>query len=151
MIEKTNAVAKDVAKRLKDDGYKTKAVSGFGGKFIDGKQYGPFSMKHAAEIAGLGTIGRNMLLISPEYGTLLWFSAVLTDAELTPDKRVQFDICNDCNECVEACPIKALDDPASIKKIECGRNIFKMAEGKWEVVCYACRTVCPYCFGINSR
>jgi len=150
-IEKTYNVAKAVEKQLKADGYKAKAVSGFSGKFIDGKHYGPISMKHAAELAGIGTIGRNMLLISPEYGTLLWFSAVLTDADLTPDKKIEFNVCNECNICVDACPINALEDPSSLHKIECGRRMFKMVNKKWEVDCFECRRVCPYCFGMNDK
>lgn len=150
-IKKTYNTAKAVEKQLKADGYKAKAVSGFSGKMTDGIYYGPISMKHAAEIAGLGTIGRNMLLISPEYGTLLWFSAVLTDADLIPDKKIEFNVCDGCNKCVEACPIGALDDPSSLSKIECGRKMFKMVNKKWEVVCFECRKVCPYCFGINEK
>ena len=40
------------------------------------------SQKHVAQAAGLGTIGRHSLLITPEFGSMVWLGAVLTDAEL---------------------------------------------------------------------
>jgi epoxyqueuosine reductase QueG len=146
--EKMNGIAKDVAKRIKDDGYKTRAVSGIGGKWVNGMQHGHISLKHAAELAGLGVIGKNYLLLNPEYGSLLWFSAVLADADLIPDKKSQYNICDNCNKCVETCPSKALDNPALFGKKKCSEMMFKMANGKWKIKCFLCRKACPHCFGI---
>ena len=150
-IEKTAGAAKEVAKRIKKDGYKATSIGGFGGKYLPDGHHGPISMKHTAEIAGLGTIGRNHLLINPEYGNLLWFSAVLTDAELVPDEKVRHDVCDGCNICVESCPINALEDPDLLKKKECGNNMYIIVDNKWEINCFTCRQVCPYCFGIKDR
>ncbi|MDR2737066.1 MAG: hypothetical protein LBB49_05825 [Gracilibacteraceae bacterium] len=147
MIEKINGIAKNVEKRVKDKGYKARAIGGFGGKYVDGKMFGAISLKHAAELAGLGVINRNYLLTNPEYGNLLWLSAVLTDADLLPDKKAQYIVCDNCNKCVETCPSKALDDPASFGKKECAGTSFKMANGKLEVACFLCRKVCPHRFG----
>lgn len=46
---------------------------------------------------------------SPGYGNLLWFSAVLTDAELSPDEKLRYDICDVCKKCVAVCPSRILD------------------------------------------
>lgn len=146
MLTKMTDVANEVAKRIKTDGYKAKAVSASGGKTVDGNLYGHISLKHAAALAGLGVLGRNCLLISPQYGTMLWLSAVLTDAELPPDPKARFEICDGCNKCVEACPMGALDDPASFGRKEC-RKVFAMVNKKLEIKCFLCRTVCPYRFG----
>ena len=141
-------IAKEVAKQITCAGYKAKAVGGIGGKkWIDGTNHGHISLKHAAELAGLGVIGKNYLLINPEYGTRLWFSAVITDAELTPDEKAGYSFCDDCNKCVEMCPSKALDDINSFGKKACSRTCFKMVDKKWMLVCFLCRKVCPYCFG----
>jgi len=79
MLTAMTNMAKEVAKQMKKEGYKTKIISATGGKWVndDGRkeQKGHISLKHAAEIAGLGVIGKNYLLTNPQYGNLLWFSA----------------------------------------------------------------------------
>ena len=147
MIEKINGIAESVEKQIKGHGHKARVVYGFGGKWVKGEQHGLISLKHAAELAGLGTIGRNHLLTSPEYGNLLWLSAVLTTADLIPDKRSQFSFCDGCNICIEVCPMEALNDPDSFGKKGCSKIIFKMVDGRWEVQCYQCRKMCPHRFG----
>ena len=142
--------AKQVAKQLKAAGYQARAIGGMDGKWMDGNTRGPISLKHAAELAGLGAITRNYLLTSERYGNLLWFSAVLTDAELTPDPKLALDFCGSCNKCVEACPAHALDTPGSIAKKACDRTMFKQVDKKWEIVCFACRKACPWRFGKMS-
>jgi len=66
MIEEINGIAKNVEKRIKADGYKARSVTGFGGKWVEGngrkEQFGLISLKHAAELAGIGVIGKNYLL-----------------------------------------------------------------------------------------
>jgi epoxyqueuosine reductase QueG len=151
MLTAVTNIAKEVAKRMKADGCKTKVVSAAGGKWVDvgdGKkqQFGFISLKHAAELAGLGVITRNYLLTSPEYGNFLWLSAVLTDAELTPDGKLQVDICGNCNKCVESCPVGALDDSASFGRKKCDK-VFVIENKKFLIKCFNCRTVCPWRFG----
>ena len=151
MLTKMTDMAKEVAKRIKADGYKSKAISASGGKWAEDDngrkdQFGYISLKHAAELAGLGVIGKNYLLTNPKYGNLLWFSAVLTDAELVPDKKTQLKICGNCNKCVESCPSGALNNPASFGKKECSQ-FFKIEDKKLIIKCFLCRTVCPHCYG----
>ena len=151
MLTKMTGIAKDVAKRIKADGYKATAISAAGGKWVDSggrkEQFGYISLKHAAEIAGLGVIGKNYLLTNPHYGNLLWLSAVVTDAELVPDEKLRHDICDDCNKCVEACPSGALDDPALFGRKACSK-FFVIENKKFLIKCFSCRAVCPYRFGI---
>jgi|TergutMp193P3_1026864.scaffolds.fasta_scaffold108745_1 epoxyqueuosine reductase QueG len=146
-LKKMDNVAKEVAKQIKEKGYKVTAIGGISGKYVNGKFYGQISLKHAAELAGLGVIGRNYLLTNPKYGNLLWFSAVLTNADLIPDKKVQYTICNNCNNCVEMCPSKALENPALFGAKACNKECWKMVNRKWELNCCLCRKVCPYRFG----
>jgi epoxyqueuosine reductase QueG len=93
MLTAMTDMAKKVEKRIKAGGYKTKVISAAGGKWVDvngdgrKEQFGYISLKHAAEIAGLGVIGKNYLLTNPQYGNLIWLSAILTNAELTPGHR----------------------------------------------------------------
>ena len=154
MLTAMTNLAKEVAKQIKSAGYKTKSISAAGGKWVAGdgrkEQFGYISLKHAAELAGLGVIGKNYLLTNPQYGNLLWFSAVLTDAELIPDEKAELTICGSCNQCVDACPVSALDNLAAFGKKGCSQ-FFTIEDKKFKIKCFRCRTVCPHCFGIKTE
>jgi epoxyqueuosine reductase QueG len=145
-IAKMTGIAKALEKRIKADGHGAKAVSATGGQFIEGKHWGTISLKHAAELAGLGVITRNYLLTSPAHGNLLWLSAVLTDAALAPDEKARLELCENCNLCVETCPSGALDNPGLFGRKKCDQ-FFKIVDKKLEIQCYKCRAVCPHRFG----
>ena len=104
------------------------------------------SGKHAAQAAGLGTIGRHSLLITPELGSMVWLGCVLTELELEPDSLLE-PVCDGCNLCVEACPVNALEGTEVAQKV-CGGHAFgnNPVNGSWEISCHACRDVCPFCF-----
>ena len=142
MVKKMDNIAKKVAKQISGKGFKAVPIGS-----VNSKGYnGPISLKHAAELAGLGNISRNYLLTNPEYGNLLFFSAVLTDADLIPDKKAEYKVCNNCNKCVEMCPSKALDNPDLFMKSDCAKICISV-KGKLEFKCFLCRKVCPYRFG----
>ena len=61
--------------------------------------------KLAASLCGLGEVGRNGLFITPEFGTLQRFAMLITDLELEADKELKRNVCENCNACVEACPL----------------------------------------------
>ena len=107
------------------------------------------SQKHAAQAAGLGTVGRHSLLITPEFGSMVWLGAVLTEAELEPDVMKE-RICTDCGLCVEACPVNALETP-EIKQQVCYAHAFGVEKENWRIKCHKCRDICPYNLGtVNS-
>lgn len=82
-------------------------------------QKGIFSHKHAALQAGLGWIGRNNLLVTPEYGSQVRLISVLTDAPLEPSKPIRQD-CGACRACLDVCPAQAIaDDPAAFDHQRC--------------------------------
>jgi len=61
--------------------------------------------------AGIGELGRNGLLITPEYGPCVRICKIFTDMELEPDKPITFgvtDFCKNCKKCVEACEADAI-------------------------------------------
>ena len=60
--------------------------------------------------AGLGTFGRHNLVIHPELGTRIVFTALLTDLDLDSDPQDEEDHCIHCGLCVKHCPASALDE-----------------------------------------
>jgi epoxyqueuosine reductase QueG len=83
---------------------------------------GVFSHRHAAVAAGLGEIGMNCALVSPQYGSRLRLVSVLTAAKLDPDPTLTEKVCDaeKCGYlCVKACPFKALPGDGTINHYRC--------------------------------
>ena len=59
---------------------------------------GGIYLKDTAVLAGLGCIGRNNILITPELGPRVRLRAMLLEAELTPTDPIDFDPCDNCEE-----------------------------------------------------
>jgi epoxyqueuosine reductase QueG len=80
------------------------------GAYMEGGTYGALSLVHAAVEAGLGTLGLNLMLLTPEYGPRVILTAVLTSAELEPDQRLTQPLClgEECGRCLLACPGDAI-------------------------------------------
>lgn len=108
------------------------------------------SQKHAAQAAGLGVIGRHSLLITPEFGSMIWLGMVLCERELEPDERKE-NLCNNCDLCVKICPVSALED-MEIKQQSCWDFAFGEDEEKqsWRIACHKCRDICPYNLGSQN-
>jgi reductive dehalogenase len=61
--------------------------------------------------AGLGELGRNCMLITPEYGPRVRIAKVFTNLPLVTDKPIEFGVwefCKICKKCAEHCPSQAL-------------------------------------------
>ena len=79
-----------------------------GKRFRQTRTLGFLSLKHAAISCGLGEIGRNNLLLTPEFGPHQRLCAIVTEAPLEADSRRELDLCKNCERCVKACPPMAL-------------------------------------------
>ncbi len=68
----------------------------------------------AAAASGIGEIGDNGMLLTPEFGPRQRYSFLLTTAELeeTPAYAGP-ELCTHCGKCAEACPMHALSKSAS--------------------------------------
>ena len=82
-------------------------------KFIKGEDTQathPLSAEHAAVEAGLGTLGLNHQLITPEYGPRIILAIVMTSADIEPDIKMENALClgPECGRCLSACPADAV-------------------------------------------
>ncbi|MBE0617254.1 MAG: epoxyqueuosine reductase [Proteobacteria bacterium] len=83
---------------------------------------GEVSLRHAAVAAGLGRLGRHNLVLHPELGSRVIFSAVLTDLELESDPPVEGELCTECGLCLEACPSGAFAETGKTDLMKCLKN-----------------------------
>ena len=106
---------------------------------------GLISLRHAAQRAGLGSLGKNTMLITKKYGNMVTLGAILTNLEL-PSDPLSEDICiPGCNKCIEACPVMAIDkDKGSVIQKLCRENAYGRSKRGFETVeCNKCRIACP--------
>lgn len=105
---------------------------------------GIISMRHAAYNAGLGILGRNTLLINRELGNIVYIGAILIDAAVDPDSIVDEFACPpNCNLCIDACPVEALDG-VTVNQKQCREFSTLEHPRGWDIyTCSKCRQVCP--------
>ena len=119
----------------------------------DERMYASFSHKMGARLAGLGWIGKNCLLITPDSGPRVRWASILTDAPIEPTGQVMEEQCGDCSACVNVCPVKAFtgkpfkeEEPRESRydANKCQKYLNKMQEKVQLEVCGMCLYVCPY-------
>ncbi|HWQ50755.1 MAG TPA: 4Fe-4S double cluster binding domain-containing protein [Terriglobales bacterium] len=64
--------------------------------------------KSIAMRAGLGWLGKSNLLVTPQYGSAVRLSSLVTDAPLTPGAPMPESRCGGCTACLRACPAGAI-------------------------------------------
>jgi epoxyqueuosine reductase QueG len=113
------------------------------------KGKGLISMPHAAVLAGLGSLGKNLLLINELYGNFLTLGAILTNLELKSDSLPDELCIKNCRLCLDNCPVKALDGKTVNQKL-CRPHTYATNDRGFNVVnCNMCRTICPMKFGLK--
>jgi epoxyqueuosine reductase len=121
-------IAFEISRFLDDSGYKAVAIPAFLPVEMSLEKrglIGDVSLRHAAEEAGLGRIGINRLLLTKRFGPRVRLTAVITDAQLKPDKKSGEEICNQCGECIKACPAGAISEDGKVEMKKCAPQILK--------------------------
>lgn len=80
----------------------------------------PLIDREICKNAGLGSYGKNTLLINDRNGSFINLGYLLTDLEIGCDNRIKnTDICGDCNLCVKSCPNGAILKEGGINAKKC--------------------------------
>lgn len=135
-------------------------------------------VKVAAQFAGLGFIGHNTQVITPEYGPRVRWVALLTTAELEPDEPFTRNLCAEqslCQGeslCVKACPYNAIipgpsqgvppGEKVNYDKCVVSHELEKDIDPKWEkkirritergfMECTICNLICPYGKSVEEK
>ncbi|MHA1275171.1 MAG: hypothetical protein ACTSQS_17345, partial [Promethearchaeota archaeon] len=128
---------------LKKQGYKSEAHHPFGGKLL----FPP----HAVA-ANLGIVGRNGLVITPEFGPRQRWSMITTDAEIPHSEERDFsqmeEFCKTCGACIKNCkggaafeaPIEKIKGSGIITRIDRNKCIQSIIHNNY---CSYCLKICP--------
>ena len=113
----------------------------------------PFLERALAKKAGVGFIGKNTMLINPEYGSNLFLGEIFTDLEIKKDSALDID-CGECRICIDNCEGGALKKEYLLAAEDCisyltqkkgilsEKEIKKIGSHIWG--CDACQSKCPY-------
>lgn len=111
----------------------------------------PVAEKVYGKRAGIGWIGKNTNLISPEKGSYFFLSVILTDLELEESGEIT-NRCGTCRKCIEACPTNALFEEYKIDARKCISYLtiedhsekLELPFQDWIYGCDICQMVCPW-------
>ena len=150
LSDRLDKIAVQLCYELEDEGVTAVPTGTIGPTEFDtvtGRYRNIVSAKHCGALAGVGRIGRNTLLVTPEYGNMVWLSVILVDAELEPDDVIPGSPCPEgCSRCVDACPVDAVGNP-EMNQTDCWNYAFGGEDGgDFKIRCFKCREVCPNCY-----
>jgi epoxyqueuosine reductase len=102
-------------------------------------------LKDSAVLAGIGCIGRNNIVVTPEYGPRVRLRALTLDISLPSTGPSDFDPCASCKEfCRKACPQNAFADKL-YEQVDYGQEILPGRDG------YFARPVCNQQMDIDNE
>lgn len=140
-----------IAKRVQEAGFQAYPIPA-SQRVNQRRLEGAISHKLAANLAGLGWIGKSCLLVTPEYGPRVRWATILTDAPMEAGASIP-NGCGDCRACVDVCPPKAFTgvpfNPSEPRDVRfrahlCRDYTQRRANLLGEGICGLCVYICPH-------
>ncbi|MCX7913726.1 MAG: 4Fe-4S dicluster domain-containing protein [Thermodesulfovibrionales bacterium] len=116
---------------------------------------GSISHKAIARMAGIGWQGKNLLIISPQFGPRIRLATVLTDMPLVADQPLK-NRCGKCKKCTDSCPASAIknvgteshyktrEEAVHLDRCYSRLKTFKNDPEIKATICGVCIKVCPF-------
>lgn len=120
----------------------------------------PLPERYWATMCGMGRPGRSGQFIVPGVGAGVFLATILTTLDLPADSPLSdFDPCEGCSACIDACPGAAIKPDGTLDCRRCLSYLTIEHRGPWPAVappprgrffgCDVCRRVCPHsCSGV---
>jgi hypothetical protein len=79
----------------------------------------PVSYRHAAVQSGMGVFGKNTIVITPKWGSMVFFHVLATTLDIDSTPPLEgFNPCEDCTyPCVKNCPANAIVEEDDVWKV----------------------------------
>jgi epoxyqueuosine reductase len=133
------------------------------GRAVEGRVFvdsGPVLERDFAGTAGIGWIGKNTHLISPQRGSWFFLGELFLSIPLVYDRPIR-DRCGQCNLCLKACPTAAFVGPYLLDARRCISYLtielkgwiprhLRPLMGNHVFGCDICQEVCPYNVKVRS-
>jgi epoxyqueuosine reductase len=115
----------------------------------------PVMERQWAQLAGLGWIGKNSLLLRKGVGSFFFLAEIFLDVSIEATPVIQSDHCGTCTRCIDACPTQAIVQDQVIDATKCisylsiekseplEESELEMMHG-WLFGCDICQDVCPW-------
>ncbi|MFG0240692.1 MAG: tRNA epoxyqueuosine(34) reductase QueG [Gimesia chilikensis] len=116
----------------------------------------PLLERDFAQLAGLGWIGKNTLLLNNREGSWFFLAGLLLSDELEYDEPQQTSHCGTCTRCLEACPTDAFVEAGTLDARKCISYLtielrdqpipaeLRPGMQDWMFGCDVCQDVCPW-------
>lgn len=111
VLRKMDRIAHKLADELERNGHPTFALAAQETDWnLKRASYGRLSTRHLGAEAGLGTLGLEVNILTPQFGPRLYLTGILTELELEPDARMTEQVCigESCSRCLHSCPPDAV-------------------------------------------
>jgi epoxyqueuosine reductase len=114
----------------------------------------PIAERELAVMAGLGFIGKNTMLINPNFGSGFFIGGILLNSDATSQQQSQ-NGCAKCRKCIDSCPNNAITEDGFLDSRKCASYLtiehkgeFSEQQRQWAKYnvfgCDICQRVCPY-------